>query len=536
MSKFNTSEARPAGRAPITSEATPSGTTFEGGPGFKRDTKSELFLLAVTNMVGENTFYEAADSRDSRFAELVHTVAVEDVDWLGHFAYWLRNDANMRSASLVLAAEAVKARLDKGLAGDNRGLVSSVLVRPDEPGEFIAYWHSRYGRNLPLPVKRGVADAAVRLYSERSLLKYDTASHGVRFADVIRLTHPKPAAAWQEHLFGYAIGKRLGVEGLQIPEDLTVLTANEKVRSFGGELIHSLAKEGHLDAFLRDAGMTWEAVPSLVNGPWTRQLWEAIIPSMGYMALLRNLRNFDQAGVSDKVADEIGDILADPERVAKSRQFPMRFLSAFNAAPSLRWAWALERALDASLSNIPELGGNTLILIDTSGSMNSSFSKDGSLKRWDAATVFGLALARRCQRADVVSFSGSYYSGYGGYGDQASKVFPTSKGESVLKSLNRWQTGGFFIGGGTDTDGAVRRHYSGHDRVVILTDEQAYGRTNVGSVVPKSTPMYTWNLAGYEHGHAAAEANRHTFGGLTDAGFKMIPLLERGSNAPWPWQ
>jgi len=40
--------------------------TFEGAPGFVREPKLELFLLAVSNMVGEDTFYEAASDRDAR--------------------------------------------------------------------------------------------------------------------------------------------------------------------------------------------------------------------------------------------------------------------------------------------------------------------------------------------------------------------------------------------------------------------------------------------------------------------------------------
>jgi len=44
-----------------------------------RDAESELFLLAVTNMVGEDTFYERADARDARFVELVHAVTVTHV-------------------------------------------------------------------------------------------------------------------------------------------------------------------------------------------------------------------------------------------------------------------------------------------------------------------------------------------------------------------------------------------------------------------------------------------------------------------------
>ena len=35
--------------------------THEGGVGYAREPRSELFLLAATNMVGEDTFYERAD-------------------------------------------------------------------------------------------------------------------------------------------------------------------------------------------------------------------------------------------------------------------------------------------------------------------------------------------------------------------------------------------------------------------------------------------------------------------------------------------
>jgi hypothetical protein len=138
--------------------------------------------------------------------------------------------------------------------------------------------------------------------------------------------------------------------------------------------------------------MTWEDALSLGGSRLPKdRLWEAMIPSMGYMAKLRNLRNFDQAGVSDAVAATVAARLADPAEVARSRQLPMRFLSAYRAAPSLRWAYALETALQHALSNVPALAGRTLVLIDTSGSMNSTFSRDGALRCWDAAAVFGLA-------------------------------------------------------------------------------------------------------------------------------------------------
>ncbi len=201
MGKFNTPTATARTIGPIVT--TGPAATFEGGAGFARDAKSDLFLLAVTNMVGERTFYENADARDARFEQLVHQVAVLDGDWMGRFIPWLRGEANMRSASLVAACEAVKARLAAGLSGGNRCLIDAACQRADEPGEVLAYWTSRHGRTIPMPVKRGLTDAVRRLYSGKSLLKYDTDSKGYRFGDVLNLIHPAPHPdkPWQGELF-----------------------------------------------------------------------------------------------------------------------------------------------------------------------------------------------------------------------------------------------------------------------------------------------------------------------------------------------
>ncbi len=542
MPKFNTRDnRRVSATSPIVTERRPSGATFEGGAGYARDAKSELFLLAVANMVGESTFYEQAGQRDERYESLVRQVAVADAGCMLEFLRWLRSEANMRSASLVGAAEAVKARLDTARAGEvgngarNRQLVDTVLQRADEPGEFLAYWTSRHGRAIPKPVKRGVGDAVGRLYTQRALLKYDTASHGFRFGDVLDLVHPAPAAdkPWQGDLFRMALDRRHGRDS-EVPVSLSTLLANASLRRAAAEDPGVLLDP---DALAR-AGMTWEDALSLAGSRVDKAaLWSALVPSMGYMACLRNLRNFDEAGVPDDVAARVAARLADPGEVARSRQLPMRFLSAYRAAPSLRWAYPLEQALGHCLANVPTLPGRTLILVDTSSSMNAGFSKDGTLKRWDAAVVFGVALAQRCATAEVVSFSSTAY--YLGQPHGANtKVFPVVAGESLLRSIARWKDGGWFLGGGTATAAALRQHFTGHDRVVIVTDEQAaHDGTEVSASIPALVPLYTWNLAGYRMGHTPSGTGmRHTFGGLTDQSFRMIPLLEAGRNAAWPWQ
>ncbi len=163
MSKYNRGTTRAAGRGPLATEATPSGKTHEGGAGYARDARSELFLRATASFAGEDSFYEGAAVRDDRLRELVAGLAT-DADgfaWLSGFLPWLRAEGNMRSAPVLLAAKAVRARLKAGLAGGNRQLVASVLLRADEPGEMLAYWRSRYGRAIPLafPVWPGDSQA-----------------------------------------------------------------------------------------------------------------------------------------------------------------------------------------------------------------------------------------------------------------------------------------------------------------------------------------------------------------------------------------
>jgi hypothetical protein len=529
VSKFNTTKTtttRPGPRSPVTASAVPAGTTYEGAPGYARDAKGELFLLAVANMVGEDTFYEKAGTRDARYEQLVAQVAVADPAWMLGFLRWLRADGNMRSASLVGAAEAVRARLAAGstTAGDgptSRQLVDAVLQRPDEPGEFLAYWTSRYGPAIPKPVKRGVADAVLRLYTERALLKYDTESHGFRFGDVVDLVHPSTDKPWQGLLFHEALNRRHNRDRGVIATQLPMLLANEQLRDEARERPGEL-----LDADrLRAAGMTWEDALSLAGSKVDKGLlWEALIPSMGLMALARNLRNFDQAGVSDEVAATVAARFADPAQVAGSRMFPFRWLAAYRNAPSLRWGHALDQALTASLANVPQLPGRTLILVDVSGSMASpAGGRLSDMNRYDVAAVFGAALAMRTDPT-LVWFSNS------------SARVPVPAGGSLLKLIEAIHR----EGGGTYTAAAVQRWYAGHDRVVILTDEQAHygGQGDVTAAVPAHVPVYTWNLAGYRLGHApSGTGNRHTFGGLSDAAFRLVPLLEgRSRGAGWPWE
>ena len=81
MSRFNLHRKGRTGVSPVRTEESPSGRTFEGAPGHVRDARSELFLLAVTSMFGEDTCYESGTARDTRLRELAGRVAVDDPAW-----------------------------------------------------------------------------------------------------------------------------------------------------------------------------------------------------------------------------------------------------------------------------------------------------------------------------------------------------------------------------------------------------------------------------------------------------------------------
>ncbi len=549
MSKLNVRSARPAGRGPVATEAVPSGRTHEGGAGYARDARSELFLRATASFAGEDSFYEDAAVREGRMSELVSGLAT-DADgfgWLRGFLPWLREKGNMRTAPVVLAAEAVRARLGAGLDGGNRQLVGSVLRRADEPGEMLAYWTSRYGRAVPKPVKRGVADAVARLYDERAFLRYDGAARGFRFGDVIDLVHPSPAlakAAWQGELFRWAITARHGrdsappasLPAVQARWELSRMAPAERHRGVRRVLDGRDRKE-RLE--LATAGqwewlLSWLGDAPAAGGLPKAEQWRLILPQLGFMAGLRNLRNLDEAGLTDEDVAPLVARFSDPEQVRQSRQFPFRFLSAYLSVPSLRWGHALEQALDAATANIPELPGRTLILIDTSASMGQPMSRKSAMTMVQAAALFGLATGIRNRgRADLYGFADGQF-----------RVRRYEHRLSVLKSVEAFARRIGEVGHGTRIAEAVRATYLGHDRVMIFTDMQTFPDRggwggyvgDVSASVPAQTPVYGFNLVGYRHSAMpAGHGNRHELGGLTDATFSLIPNIEAGMAARWPW-
>lgn len=571
MSRFNRTISQPKPLVgTVQSERTASARSALGGVGYLRDNRSELLLLGATNMVGQDAYHEDAVSRDNRYAHLIQYVAQEDggLAWLAQFFGWLRTTANMRTAPYVGAAHLVAAR--RGMPDEHghvRQAVANSLGRADEPGELIAFWNSTYGGQLPRPLKRGIAKAVVRLYTERSTLTWDTASKAFRFGRVLDLTHPtrqeiEAQALLQRgfvegegraplrtevfvqrkaDLFGY-LGHRMREEDVEIPESLTMLRDRAALMAVPQEARAALlASPDGGSQILTKAGMNWQAAASWYGKALDELFWSRAIPTMGIQALLMNLRNFEQAGIGHSDVEFVCGMLEDEGRVRQSRVLPMQILSAYRAVAGLsdNYGRALNRALEHSLANVPVLDGNTLILVDTSSSMNERLSAKGELLRWDAAVVFAAALAKRAKKASIVSFSSARWYSNEENGAKT-KGFEPMKGETLLKQIERWRTGGYNLGGGTDTALALRAVYDKEfTRVVIVTDEQqGEDPVEIDQSIPQSVPLITLNLAGYRTGHApSGTKNRVAIGGFNDAAFTALAIVDQIQLGDrWPWQ
>lgn len=538
-------------KSPVKTKKNPSLRTHEGGEAWKRAKRSELFVLGSNLFDGEDTFYEKAKDRTKRWVSLCEDVAVGYPEWFAGFIGWLRDEGNIRTASIRGAVAGVHARLgdeasrkadhaasaknDGRDLGMNRRILRAAISRADEPAEALAMWLSMYGRKVPLPVKKALADEADRLYSERNYSKWDKPSSAVRMADVLELAHPKGRAAWQGELYKYMIDRRQGHAG-EIPESLRTLAAKAAVVK--------AANAGNTDVLtdqetLAAAGMTWEQTSSLGGGAIDKAaMWAAQIPTMGIFALTRNLRNFDEDGVSDEVAAQVMQRLQDPQVIRRSRMFPYRFYQAYREAPSDRWKHPLNVALDLSCSNIPTLQGKTLILIDTSASMNGvAVSSKSTMTYVQMASLFGLMLLKK--NPDNVELWGF-----------ANGVFrhQPKRGFSVLPETTRFIRRIGEVGHGTEIVASIRATYSDHQRVIVITDMQAfddsggwpYYGTSHGTVteqVPQDKFLYGFSLGGYKPSMMpSGSGTRHEMTGFTDTTFRIMAAVEQDDTVPWPWE
>lgn len=143
-------------------------------------------------------------------------------------------------------------------------------------------------------------------------------------------------------------------------------------------------------SLIRDHNLPREAVPTewFSSDAKRRAMWEALLPSMPYTAMMRNLGNMSACGFLEPGTPEarlIAKRLQEQTRITKARVHPMNILAAYmtyKAGRGVRGSktWnpvvvvnnALDEAFYKAFGNVEDCGKDILIGLDVSGSMTCS--------------------------------------------------------------------------------------------------------------------------------------------------------------------
>ena len=461
-------------------------------PAYKMQDKEQLVTAVLTTMFGEPKFY---GSTDEDIFVLATVICGEEPSFVAKLACYARNVANMRSVSHVLACIIAHEAHEY-----TRAVIRNIIVRPDDITEIMACYKQMYGKPFPNALKREIAEQIQR-FDEYALAKYNSRGMSMKLRDVLRITHPTPKDEKTEALF-----RKVLDDTLETP-------------------------------------YTWETELSEKGN--TKEVWDELISSgkVGYMALLRNLRNIVKCGAD--IAPVL-KVLSDPERVKKSRQLPFRFFSAYRMleqenlmTPEIHRA--LENALTVSVENLDTVPGRTLIAVDVSGSMGSCISRKSTVMCSEIAGLLGAMSSRICEDAAVC-----YFDCPGGWsclrGDKGYIVEHYGKYDSILEICRKH----IFSGGGTQMDLPMKfaleedksASIKPFDRVIYFSDNvcnsSSYGIKTVQSMVDKYRKKYNpdfWvhgvDLQGYGTQQFCGK-NFNLIAGWSDKVLEFILLAEKG--------
>lgn len=330
-----------------------------------------------------------------------------------------------------------------------------VIQRADELAELLAI-HWRNGRKpVPHQMRKGLA-AAFHKFKEYHFAKYDR-DGAVKLRDALRIARPRPVSDCESALFA-----RIKNRTLKTPD-------------------------------------TWEV--ELSSGKDKRETFERLIREgkLGYLALLRNLRNMEQAGCDYNLVAEA--ILA--KKGGADRVLPFRYVAAVRAAP--QFAAPLGTALLGAIDELPVLRGVTGVLVDVSGSMDWKLSARSDLTRADAACA--LASLLNCEQIRVASFSAR------------TKECPAYRGLAGVDAIRNSQ-------GHTSTDlraAVAWANKQKFDRLIVISDEQ----TATAVDAPKAPLAYMINVASYENGVGYNGPWVH-LDGFSEGIIRFIQGYERG--------
>lgn len=436
-----------------------------GGVGFSQSPKHELINILLTSFVSDKFYRSASDEMN----KLIQLIEINDKKFVAQAGVYARTQIGMRSITHILAGE-----IANKVKGEQwtKGFFDKIIYRPDDMTEILSYYLSTYGKPVPNSLKKGFS-AALQRFNDYQLSKYRSSKSKVKLVDVVNLVHPR-----------------------------------------GNDTLKSL-----VDDSLRSTE-TWESQLSASKGDDVakKQVWHDLISErkLGYFALLRNLRNIMHQ--SPQILDQALEQLTDEALIKNSLVMPFRFNTALTQieqeSGSRKVVQALSIALEKSLSNVPKLPGETLVVLDVSGSMQGQPIEIGSLF---ASVLY------KANNADLMVFS-----------DEAQYVTanPMDSTLSIAKHLRN------VFSGGTDFNSIFAEANKSYERIIILSDMQGWVgyhtpmasfneyKTRTGS----NPTIYSFDLQGYGT-LEFPENGIYQLYGFSDKVFDIMKLLESDKNA-----
>ena len=367
----------------------PDHSNKEGFPSYTRTPEEDVVNVLMTGTTA-NTFYVSANELVEEQLSVLREF--EDVEFLAKATVYAREQGYKRE--LPIASSVVISKRDESRGKRLfRAVVHRVCKNPHDWQKFIDVCRSGLIRK---GVGRALKQEIIRAIAEMSV--YHAMKYPKAVRDMIRIARPREEV--NRTVIKYIMeGKHEGDPQL---EALYRLKHAENDR----EAVKAI----------EDGKLPFEVVTGSVP-KMSPAIWEALLYQAPYFNLLRNLNNFAHNGVFDNEENVkyAAKRLADPEAVRNSKLFPFRFYIAYRMLESFRYDYiirsALEKALEQSVENVPELEGKVCIAPDVSWSMSSSLTGDYSVVQCvDLVGVFTGILIKKCRelplllpfRSDVV--------------------------------------------------------------------------------------------------------------------------------------
>lgn len=399
--------------------------THEGGPSSPLKPIEQLRRTVLACLLWEDTFYEDGKSIADRIEETVKHCEGIDVLRLcidAHVNYHLRH------APLWLMISLIKHHRNLPGVAD---AIERLCGRPDQMTELLALYWKDGRRPIPAQMKKGLARAFCK-FDEYQLAKWNKGGK-VKLKDVLFMCHAKPKDDAQAEVW-----KRL------VSNDLK--TAD-----------------------------TWET--RLSDGQDKKESFQELLEmrKMGTMAILMNLRNMQQSGVSKDLVK--ANLVSDKIRP----MLPFKFIAAAKACP--QWEDMVDEAMVMSIRKKEKLPGLTFVYVDVSGSMQYPMSVKSEMNRQDAAAAFAILLRECCEKVEIFTFS-----------NQCCYV-PSRHGMALKDAIAKSQPNA-----GTDLDLPMRlleiNKPKELSRVIVITDEQVNSRIQKVSLKNK----YILNVGSNKNG------------------------------------